>query len=283
MERPLVIYHGSSCLDGFGSAYAAWRYFAERGVTADYVAAEHGEPPPPHAGREVYLLDYAYKRPVLEQLCRQARRVVILDHHQSAEQDLDGLPEQHPNLELVFDMQRSGAVITWEYFHAAPLPPLLAHIQDRDLWRWQLPDSEHVNAALMSHPLDFELWRGFAETAEGLEVLITEGRAINRYRAQEIARYKAKAVVGEIAGHRVPVVNAPASIRSELLSELTRGQPFAAGYSDTGTKRGWSLRSDEHGLNVAEIAARFGGGGHPRAAGFKTELAEDLLTLTPPD
>ena len=282
MSTPVVIYHGSNCLDGFGSAYAAWRYFhLEQGVTAEYLAASHGEAPPDCRGRDVYILDFSYKRPVLAALCQEARRVVILDHHVSAQQDLAGLDQEHSNLEVVFDMNRSGAVITWEYFHRTPLPRLLAAVQDRDLWQFRIPDSQHINSALMSHPLDFELWHSFARSEEDLERLAHEGRAINRYRDQMIALYRGRAVLGAIAGHAVPIVNCPTAIVSELVGELAVGYPFAAGYTDKGTKRGWSLRSTADGLNVAEIANRFGGGGHARAAGFATEIPAELLQIEP--
>ncbi len=283
MSTPVVIYHGSNCLDGFGSAYAAWRYFhLEQGITAEYHAASHGEAPPDCRGRDVYILDFSYKRPVLSALCQEARRVVILDHHISAQEDLAGLDQEFPNLEVVFDMNRSGAVITWEYFHRTPLPRLLAAVQDRDLWQFRIPDSQHINSALMSHPLDFDLWHSFTRSEQDLERLGHEGRAINRYRDQMIALYRGRAVLGSIAGHEVPIVNCPTAIVSELVGELAVGYPFAAGYTDRGTKRGWSLRSTANGLNVAEIASRFGGGGHARAAGFATEIPAELLLLSPP-
>lgn len=282
MSTPVVIYHGSNCLDGFGSAYAAWRYFhLEQGIRAEYQAASHGEAPPNCQGRDVYILDFSYKRPVLTALCQVARKVVILDHHISAQQDLAGLDQEFSNLEVVFDMNRSGAVITWEYFHRTPLPRLLAAVQDRDLWQFRIPDSQHINSALMSHPLDFELWHSFARSEEDLERLAHEGRAINRYRDQMIAQYRSRAVLGSIAGHEVPIVNCPLAIVSELVGELAVGYPFAAGYTDKGTKRGWSLRSTAEGLNVAEIASRFGGGGHARAAGFATEIPAELLQISP--
>lgn len=284
MTSPLVIYHGGQCLDGFGSAFAAYMYFAVRQeAEADYFAANHGEPIPEHDGRDVYLLDFAYKREQMETLARNANRVVVLDHHISAQRDLEGLDAQYDNLELVFDMERSGCVITWEYFHQAPVPHLLAYIQDRDLWQFRIPDSEHVNSALLSHPLEFDLWRRLIDSDERLHLLIEEGKAINRYRDQMIAFHRKRAVIGEIAGYSVPIVNCPRNITSELLNELADGHPFAAGYADKGTKRGWSLRSRDGGADVSEIAARFGGGGHARAAGFATQLPETLLKLAPED
>lgn len=281
MNAPVVIYHGDNCLDGFGSAYAAWCHFRQLDLDTAYVAASHGETPPDCQDREVYILDFSYKRPVLSELCRVARRVTILDHHISAQQELAGLEQEFDNLEVVFDMERSGAAITWDYFHHTPLPGLLACVQDRDLWRFQVPDSQHITAALMSYPLEFERWHTWATSDQALAKLADEGRAINRYREQLMAQYRQLAVMGTIAGYEVPIVNCPSAIVSELVGQLAQGYPFAAGYTDKGGQRRWSLRSTQEGLNVAEIARAFGGGGHPRAAGFTTRIPEGLLHLTP--
>jgi len=279
-RRPLILYHGSHCLDGFGSAFAAWMYFAVRQeVQAEYRPIVHGEPVPDASGRDIYLLDFAFGRADTALLCQSARQVTVLDHHITVKRDLDGLESRLGNLELVLDMERSGCVITWEYFHKAPPPHLLAHIQDRDLWQRRIPASEDVTAALMGHPQEFELWKRICESDAILAELVTEGRAINRYRHQLIEQYRQQVVSGTIAGYQVPVVNCPRSIVSELLGDLAEGQPFAAAYTDHGLTRKWSLRSAASGVNVATIAEAFGGGGHARAAGFSTRLPPDLLKV----
>lgn len=280
MQSPVVIFH-SNCLDGFGSAYAAYVHFdVNQGIKAEYVPAAHGDTPPDATGRTVYLLDYAYKREAMAHLCQRAGRVIVLDHHISAVEDLDGLDSEFGNLELLFDMDRSGAVIAWEYFHTDPVPFLLACVQDRDLWRYDIPASYDLNAALMSHPFTFAGWHEWANDEHALQTLVDEGKAINRYRAQMIEQHRRGAIIGEIAGYRVPIVNCPRAIVSELLGELAVGHPFAAGYTDKGARRGWSLRSDKDGADVAHIATLFGGGGHKHAAGFMSEipLADSLLT-----
>lgn len=281
MNKPLVIYHGS-CLDGFGAAYAAQRHFLAQGVEAEFFAAAHGEPMPECSGREVYLVDFSFKRAQMKQLCGLAQTVTVLDHHISAQEDLDGLEAEHANLKVVFDMSRSGAVLTWEYFHQQPVPQLLLHVQDQDLWNFALEGTRDINAALMSYPFDFALWHEVATSTQHFTTLLSEGRAINRFRQEMIEGYKSRAVPGLIAGFEVPIVNCPRAITSELLGELAEGHPFAAGYQDKGEKRSWSLRSSRSGgEDVAKVAALFGGGGHKNAAGFATTLPATLLTLEP--
>ncbi len=280
-STPLIIYHGN-CLDGFGAAYAAQRHFAAQGIEAEYFAASHGEAMPECAGREVYVVDFSFKRSLMKQLCDSAARVVVLDHHISAQEDLDGLEAEHDNLQVVFDMARSGAVITWEYFHRTAVPQLLLHVQDQDLWNFDLEGTRDINAALMSYPFDFALWHEVATDAARFSTLLMEGAAINRFRHEMIESYKERAVMGRIAGYAVPIVNCPRAITSELVGELAVGHPFAAGYQDKGEKRSWSLRSRRNGgEDVAQVAALFGGGGHKNAAGFGTSLPGDLLELEP--
>ncbi len=281
MSKPLVIYHGN-CLDGFGAAYAAHRHFNAQGVEAEYYAASHGEEMPDCSGREVYVVDFSFKREGMKQLCAVAAKVTVLDHHISAQEDLDGLEAEFDNLTVVFDMSRSGAVITWEHFHQEPVPQLLLHVQDQDLWNFDLAETKDINSALMSHPFDFELWHEVISSSERFNTLVSEGAAINRFRREMIESYKKRAVMGSIAGYEVPVVNCPRAIVSELVGELSEGHPFAAGYQDKGDKRSWSLRSSRNGgADVAKVAEQFGGGGHKNAAGFGTLLPEGLLVLEP--
>jgi uncharacterized protein len=281
MAKPLVIYH-ANCLDGFGAAVAAHKYFSDQGIEADYYPAKHGHEPPECRGRDVYIVDFSYRRAALKQICTVAERVTILDHHISAQDDLKGLADEYANLTVVFDMERSGAVITWEHLHSTPVPQLLLHVQDRDLWQFKLEGTDEVNTALMSHSFTFEYWQSLIDEPQGLAPLRSEGMTLNRYRRQLVDQYKLRSVQGTIAGYQVPVVNAPHAIISELVGELAEGHPFAAGYQDMGTRRSWSLRSSKDGgVDVAKLAELFGGGGHRNAAGFSTELPEDLLRLDP--
>lgn len=279
LKRPLVIYHGG-CPDGFAAAYAlSLRFRSGEEYGCDLVAGVYSQPPPDVTGRDVYIVDFSYRRPVLEAMCRQARSVTVIDHHTSAEQDLKGLEHEHDNLTIVFDMDKSGGILTWERYHSGPPPRLFLHIQDRDMWRFELEGTTEIYAALMSRPMEFPLWDRLCVHEEELEPLRQEGKAINRYRRRMIELHLEKAVMTTIAGYRVPVVNCYEDIMSDLVGELSHGHPFAAGYQDQGILRKWSLRSNSGGLDVAAIASRFGGGGHLHAAGFTTRLPEGLLCV----
>lgn len=252
-----VIYHGS-CDDGFGAAWSAWKLLGDR---ATYMAAQHGEPVPELPPKAVVaLVDFSYKRPVMEQMRARVGGVVILDHHVTAQADLQDLDY------AVFDMERSGAHLSWNFFHPEePLPELLAYVEDKDLWHFRLPQSKEVTAAIRSYPMDFAVWNAFE-----VERLKVEGVALLRLQEQQVLAHCKRMRWEQLGGHRVPIVNA-SDLRSEIANRLCTlypEAPFAAAYYDTQDgHRNWSLRSVGE-FDVAALAKRFGGGGHKNASGF---------------
>jgi oligoribonuclease NrnB/cAMP/cGMP phosphodiesterase (DHH superfamily) len=92
-------------------------------------------------------------------------RTVVLDHHKTAQEALSNWTDKPENLEIVFDMNRSGAGITWDYFSAShddlPLrPPLIDYVEDRDIWKFALSDSKIINSVIGIEPLDFDNYDG---------------------------------------------------------------------------------------------------------------------------
>lgn len=265
---PLVVYHGD-CPDGFGAAFAAWKRY---GAGADYVAVSHGDPPPQAKGRDVLIADFAYDRSTTERLAEDSASLVVLDHHRSAAAELEGLPY------CVFDMDRSGAVMAWQYLHQEPIPQLLRYVQDRDLWRNALPETEEVSAALRAHAFDFQTWDSI-----DVDQLRVEGRALLRYQRRMVERIAAHAANVEILGTVVPAVNSPV-LQSEVGDVLAAGHPFAGvWWQGPGDLARWSLRSTPDGVDVSRIAARYGGGGHRTAAGFKGPVPQGGRLAPPPD
>lgn len=272
----LVLYH-AHCTDGWTAAWTAWKKF---GDTAEYLPATYqsGEVFDVE-GREVYFLDYCPEPKALASYVELARIVLVLDHHKSAAETCAEFSC------CCFDMGRSGAAMAWDYFHPDVKRPLLVnYVEDRDLWRWVLPDSRTISAALSSYAHgDFELWQKLVDLCENIvdrSVLYREGRAIERSRAVDIAACKRNAMRGDFAGYKnVPIVNASVNI-SEVLNELATKDFFAVGWSQlsNGVFR-YSLRSVGD-FDVAAIAARFGGGGHKNAAGFSSALPPWAAEMT---
>lgn len=263
----LVIYH-ADCLDGFGAAYAAWKKDPE----ATFVAAKYGDTPPDVTGQEVYILDFSYPEATLMDMVDVAQSVTILDHHKSAEKDLKPMLEAGL-IQGEFDMNRSGAVMAWQYFHPdSEIPQLLKHIQDRDLWKFELPKTREICAALATVSRTFLAWNNII-TPDDLYDLIISGEAILKAHNANVQAIVENAYRFKIGGYDVPVANANYMFASDVGNILCRGEPFAATWYQDGTHRYFSLRSEKgKGIDVSDIATFCGGGGHKHAAGFKVAI-----------
>ena len=306
---PICIYHGG-CADGFTAAWAVWRYFQGK-EDIEFYPGVYQDPPPDVKNRHVIMVDFSYKRPVLEAIARDARSLLVLDHHKSAEADLVGLGvdlrtfkgdlgwERHlqncgqdycenapTSVYQCFDMERSGAGLTWDFFHAGkPRPALVDYVEDRDLWRFKMQCSREINAYIFAHQYGFAEWDELAADIDaGPEQIAWRGAAIEKKHHKDVAELvsemRREMIIG---GHLVPVANLPKTLTSDAGSLLCgpagdiTAPLFAACYWDTMDGRVFSLRSRGD-FDVSEIAKRYGGGGHKNAAGFRVPFA--LLDAT---
>lgn len=271
--RPtLCIYH-HNCADGFGAAFVVWMLFDN---TVEYHPGQYGVEPPDCTGHDVLLVDFSYKLPQLERIIKQANSVTILDHHKTAEADIKPLLERG-EVRGEFDMSRSGAAITWDWcFPGEARPALIEHIQDRDLWHFDLKGTREITAVLFSYEQDFVTWSNIRDELDyeaGWVEMYFTGAALLRKHDKDVESVISQAQRRmTIAGFNVPVVNAPYMFASDIGNLLSEGQPFAASYYDSPTGRKFSLRSKSNGLDVSLIAKNYGGGGHARAAGFEMPI-----------
>lgn len=282
----LVIYHGN-CADGFTAAWSVWKKHPE----AEFHAGFYGQEPPNVEGKTVVMVDFSYKKPVLEKLAELAKAILILDHHKTAAEDLASYPEP-PHLEdhygwlpdcgvyAVFDMERSGARIAWDYFHGTIPGSLIKHVEDRDLWRFSMEQTRAFQANVFSYEYTFENWDMINDLcADDYKYwsFIEAGNALERKHFKDINELlevcKRTMIV---AGYAVPAASLPYTMSSDAGHIMAKGERFAVCYWDTPDKRVFSLRSSDDGMDVSQIAAQFGGGGHRNAAGFQVDRDHDL-------
>lgn len=297
MRPDICIYHGN-CADGFTAAWAVWKRWPD----VVFHPGVYGEPPPDVTGKHVLMVDFSYKRPVIDAMASKAASIVILDHHKTAEANLapfsvglcggavlsasdiedmlqDMAELERPAVLASFDMGRSGAQIAWDYcFTKIARPKIVDYVADRDLWKFDLPHSRAVAAWIFSHPYAFPTWDELARqigSEQHFAGVVAQGEAIERKHHKDIrellAQMRRTMVIG---GQCVPVANLPYTMASDAAGELAKETPFAACYFDSADgQRVFSLRSrGTAGADVSAIAAAYGGGGHKNAAGFQMPL-----------
>lgn len=281
MKKVSVIYH-KDCPDGKYAAFVAWMRLIKEGKVyteeeVDFIPLQHGDPIPSDLAPILYILDFSFKRDVLEKLAEQADQINVIDHHKTAEENLKGLPY------CTFNMDHSGATLSWMHFYPGKeIPKLLQYVEDRDLWRWKLPNSQEINHVLMLHifsPFEKidELFENTLENWEASSLALrSAGEAILAHVNYQVERSLQHVRFYDILGHYIPVVNT-CLYQSETGSALCTAYPdapFAALFWDRADgKRQFSLRS-KNGFDVSEIAAYFGGGGHKDAAGFEINVGK---------
>lgn len=216
LKLPLVIYHGN-CADGFSAAWVFHHMQDKIEQSFDFHPGVYGEDPFEKLDlkdRDIYLVDFSYKRDVVEQMLVLTEnnypgisyRLTLIDHHKTAIEDLASI--DHPNFRRYVDLERSGAMLAWDYWnnyggdhplegriewkpgdvHYVAPPLLLEHVQDRDLWRFKLEGTREIQAAMFSYEYTFENWD--AMMLGGVRNVLTmtiAGTAIERKHHKDIA------------------------------------------------------------------------------------------------
>ncbi|MDP3636191.1 MAG: DHHA1 domain-containing protein, partial [Azonexus sp.] len=247
-----------------------------------------------------------------------------IDHHVSARQLwADRLQVQETGhaiyrdpllpLSIIFNLEKSGARLAWEYFRPEqPTPLALQHIEDQDLWRFALPGSRAFCRALRLLTFDFIVWNELVAQTASIDApryreMLEHGAAIESYFKKETEafaesslrmpadlrgdpidalqaqRHGQKIIIdGELAWQAVRgiAVNANALFASELghlLAEQSNTFGLIWQLSGDGEIKA-SLRSKGD-FDVAAIAARYGGGGHRNAAGFRMTPAQFMAEV----
>ena len=263
-----VLYH-AHCLDGYAAAWSAWKSL---GHTADYIAVKHHTKIPEFKqGAILYIVDFCYPIAELVEASQTAAKIIVIDHHITAKQSLDDYQGVIPdNLVFHFDMQHSGCILAWQYFHdETPAPLLLAHIEDRDLWTHQLPHTDEINRALfLRQPIAFNHFEQIT-----IDELYRDGQVLLQQQQQMV-----KVLVN--SHHQVTLnnitglaVNAPSAFASDLGHVLAqKSGTFGLIYHYHGKRQRYEcgLRSIGD-FDVGQLAVSFGGGGHKNASGFQLD------------
>lgn len=296
-KRALVIYH-ANCDDGFGAAWAFHQLKEQDYFETFYHPAKYGEPFPNQwegTADDVFIVDFSFPYSILVNEAKKYNSITQLDHHKSAWLDFcvaTGMNPDEPNKDVpytwtdypvanlggIWDMNRSGAMMTWDYFmleHGGPTPLLISYIQDNDLWRFKFPETKPFISALRSYPQTFETWDklndNFNKSGGALATFCDEGETILRYYNKQLHENlnstKRKIVID---GKEGLVANLPAQYASDAGNILAKesGTFGATYFTSASGDTVFSLRS-VGAYDVSLLAKQFGGGGHKNAAGFK--------------
>lgn len=296
----VVMYH-DKCADGFGAALAVYEANMMRSI--EYVPVQYGAPAPAvdiHEKR-VLIADFSFPAEVIREMCKRAHSVVLLDHHKTAEEQLSEFTNMASKGPLyssylqrgtslapyvAFDMNVSGAVMAWSFINNRPYeeaPLLLQHIQDRDLWRFQMEGTSELEVYLKTMPWSLDEWHGLMHRMEKGDTaeVFTAAKAMAKFRNKLVDEISLTAHKVTFYGHEnVPIVYTNYSLASNVANrvlQLNPEAPFAVAVICAYGGTSYSLRSEDHRVDVSAVAKAHGGGGHRNAAGFRKEEESVLV------
>jgi oligoribonuclease NrnB/cAMP/cGMP phosphodiesterase (DHH superfamily) len=284
-EIDYVIYHGD-CIDGYASAFACYYYNkinkTKKKIT--YIAGVYQKRPPMVSNKNVLICDFSYKNKTLKEMIKDANKLIILDHHKSAEKDLRDIDTQHKH----FNIKHSGAYITWAYFFGEKNIPMMIHyIQDNDIFKKEFSETKAFTSFIFNIPKTFDAYEKFLNDDYINKTVIPIGEGMIKQNETYINEGVKKAAVNFLfidnKLYFVATVNT-SIMKSEIGNQLFNTYEhinFAICYSKniyTGETY-LSLRSIDKATDVEEIASKFGGGGHRNAAGLSVFNSDTIPSI----
>ena len=272
LEKHILIFYHGGCLDGFSAAWVAHKKF---GDNAEYIPASHNEMYD-IKGKEIYMLDISISdnEEDIKQLVNN-NDVTLIDHHITRKSILPLIPKSY------FDTEKSGCMLTWEYFNPGEKPPLLLrHVQAQDLWSWTLDNTREIMTVISTFEQTFENWdkaMSDIETESERNKYIEKGKIMMDYFNFLCDRIvEDGSALVEFEGHQVYAVNVPHMFASIVGNNLaTRTNSFGICWVQDEENIRVSLRSVRD-FDASMIAKKYGGGGHKNACGFRLPLGTVL-------
>ncbi len=271
-DEDVVCFYHDNCTDGFTAAYLLKK------------ALPHAEIRPASYGKDldmdeidkdtvVFFVDFSTKRDQMIEIAKNVKHVVVIDHHVSAEKELVDLPD---NVDVYFNMDKSGAMMVFNFFWYARPPMILRAIQARDLWTFDVRGANEIAMYIRTIPFTIENWHMLFD--ESYDTLVNIGESVLRYHMIIVESLKHDARKAIINGVETMVVNAHDTFSSDLgHSIVSDGYRFAVTwYEMANGKIKLGFRSDGE-FDVSELAQSFGGGGHKAASGAVVDSIEEVV------
>ena len=298
-----IIYH-KDCNDGFASAWLMAKLLEEKGEDYTLYAMHYGDNVPNIENSYIWILDFSLPYSILLTLSSKNNNIMLMDHHASAFKllsdsyaDVDEIPKdayyindnKENNISILLQNNRSGCGMAMDFcMHEKAniaqnkrVVAVIEAIEDRDLWRFKLPDTEIYSALISSIDKTVECWDRVLLKMNDDEFakIFERAKIINEYENTTAAAAAKKVKIIDFQEMKVPVTNCTSliSLTNDKMNKYTGISMTYFIMSDSNLAI-ISLRSRGD-INVATIAEKFGGGGHKNAAGFKLSLISliDLL------
>ncbi|MFA6252827.1 MAG: hypothetical protein WCV69_00975 [Patescibacteria group bacterium] len=206
---------------------------------------------------------------------RKIGKLVWIDHHDKAINDAKVLGLAYDGIQRV---GQGACALTWEYFFPnKPMPEAVRLISNFDVFDHREVKTVHFQYGLRACNAKpwMDIWKDLLkppfQSDALVNQLVSDGIPITKYLTLEFARYMRVCGFETILdGHRAIAVNR-ALVNSQIFESVHNLEDYPLQmYFYWSSDGSWkvSMRSPDGRVNCAELAAKYGGGGHSRAASF---------------
>lgn len=288
-SKTIVVYH-KDCFDGFTSMIIAQEALGRE--NAEYIPMQYGQLPDVtelrnlFQGNNVYMLDFSMPYDVMMEAAKFSNQLVVLDHHETAQKNLEGLDQITPNTHIKFNMNMAGAMMTWNHFFLTwQVPMFVTMVQDMDLWQFRIEQTKSLRAFLQSQAWNESLYHVLTFGAEfHLQMAIEKGGLLygQQMRQMELLAERAwNCKIRQAEKYTVAAVCCPpwqaSDVGNYILQQDQELDLAVMYYLEDKNQMKISMRARKNeNVNVAEICELFNGGGHKPAAGCMMNIFDFL-------
>lgn len=298
----MICFHHND-LDGQCSAAIVHKYFSKHPPPGDskeslrYVEIDYTEQFPYeliYADELIVIVDFSPNDPDgFKRLLEFTHNIIWIDHHGTAidkhKAYIDRVNAEalklgnYPIIKGVqIEGDKAACELTWDYFYPDQEPPrMVQFIGDYDTWTFKYGNETRLtqlgcklhNTSVTSNVWDYWLESCYVPHSELQEGAIIQ--TFQKHQNKKLIRENSYTIIFE--GYKTICCNTQGN--SQLFdSVLDQDFDIHMSYHYT-NQQNWrfTIYSPREDINVSEIAVRYGGGGHPFAAGFVTDEFPDFL------
>lgn len=244
-----------------------------------------------HENEIVYIVDYSIPPEQMDKLFEITPNVIWIDHHVSAIQKYENYDKEIAGLRY---NGIAGCMLTYIYLNKmtntdgkviSEFKPILVKsapwftklIADYDVWKFEYGDSTRFfekGFLLFPHEPQDDIWESLLTEnsffPHGIRVIIDKGKTITAYHHNFMKNYcEKKGFETTLDGYKCYAVNMALMGTDDFVIPNVEDYDLLVSFSFDGKVWSYSLRSEK--IDCAEIAAKYGGGGHKGAAGCSSE------------
>lgn len=278
----ICFYHNDN--DGMCAGNWVYRLAPDDGYIKRFVVMDYGpEYEIPwadiHPNEIVYIVDFSFDPDDMIKLLNITTDVIWIDHHATA---INKYKDFKTNIKGVRNTNHSGCMLTWWYlkfgchkynlkdYMLKDAPKITKLVDDWDMWEFKYKETRAFNEGFKSYPHGPEsnIWEQLEKDESLAMKIIDEGNIIVNYRNSIMSELISKyGFESKIDGYSAFCFNQGDISSFDFESIDMNKYDVIIGFVFNGDEYVYSLRTSKD-INISQIAVKYGGGGHPKSAGF---------------